>query len=199
MEVARDATTARRSRTPLLRLAGRGDAEPRPGDARVPDRWLAAVLFTDIVDSTGQAVRLGDGRWLELAAAHEGLVRDEVRRCRGRVVSAAGDGAVALFPSPAAGIRCAAAIVSGTRALGLEVRAGLHAGECERRGGRVGGIVFHIGARVAALADAGEVLVSHTVKDLVAGSGLAFTPRGVRRLRGVPGRWPVYAAAEAGC
>ena len=160
---------------------------------REPDRVLATVLFTDIVGSTEHAVRLGDRRWRDLQERHHALVRRELARHRGKEIDTAGDGFLATFDGPARAIRCAKAISAGVRELGLEVRAGLHTGECELRGERVSGIAVHTGARVAAKAGSGEVLVSSTVKDLVAGSGLQFEDRGVHALKGVPGEWRLYA------
>jgi class 3 adenylate cyclase len=162
-----------------------------------PDRVLATVVFTDIVGSTEEAARLGDRRWLDLLAAHHALVRRELARFRGREIDTAGDGFLAAFDGPARAVRCAGAIRDAVRALGLEVRAGVHTGECEIGREGLGGIAVHIGARVAALAGPGEVLVSSTVKDLVAGSGLGFVDRGAHALRGVPGEWRLYAVAPA--
>ena len=159
------------------------------------DRVLATVLFTDIVGSTERAVDLGDRGWQELLRRHHGLVRDELRRYRGVEQDTAGDGFFATFDGPARAVRCAQRICEVVRDVGLDVRAGVHTGECERTGEKLGGIAVHIGARVVAQAQPGEVLVSSTVKDLVAGSGLRFTERGVHRLRGVPGEWKLYAAA----
>jgi class 3 adenylate cyclase len=159
-----------------------------------PDRVLATVLFTDVVGSTERASQLGDRRWKELLEQHHATVRRELERFRGREIDTAGDGFLATFDGPARGIRCAEAITHAVRPLGLQVRAGLHTGECELMGGSISGIAVHIGARVAARANPGEVLVSSTVKDLVAGSGLEFADRGLHRLKGVPGRWRLYAA-----
>jgi pimeloyl-ACP methyl ester carboxylesterase len=159
-----------------------------------PDRVLASVLFTDIVGSTEQAASLGDRTWRGLLDAHDTLVRRQLERFRGREVHTTGDGFLATFDGPARGIRCAQTIVDGVRSLGLEVRAGLHAGECELRGQDVGGLAVHIAARVGALAGPGEVLVSSTVKDLVAGSGIEFLDRGEHALRGVPGTWRLFTA-----
>jgi class 3 adenylate cyclase len=160
---------------------------------REPERQLATVLFTDIVGSTDRAAELGDSAWRELLGHHDALVRDELRRHRGREVKTTGDGFLATFDGPARAVRCARAIVDGVRDLGLEVRAGLHTGECELLGDDVGGIAVHIGARVCALAAAGEVLVSSTVRELVVGSELSFADRGGHALRGVPGEWRLYA------
>lgn len=161
-----------------------------------PERMLATVLFTDIVDSTVKAIELGDGRWRDMLERHNALVRRELLRFRGREVDSAGDGFLATFDGPARAIRCASAIVEGVRELGLTVRAGLHTGECEIADGKVAGIAVHTGARVAAQATDGEVLVSSTVKDLVAGSGIAFTERGVQELKGIPGEWRLFAVAR---
>jgi pimeloyl-ACP methyl ester carboxylesterase len=157
------------------------------------DRRLATVLFTDIVGSTQKAAELGDRRWRELVAAHHARIRSELARFRGQELDTAGDGFFASFDGPARAIRCACAITESVRELGVEVRAGLHTGECELMDGKVGGIAVHIGARVAAEAEPGEVLVSSTVKDLVAGSGIAFRERGVAELKGVPGEWKLFA------
>ena len=159
------------------------------------DRVLATVLFTDIVDSTKKAAELGDHAWRQLLDAHDTIVRSQLNRFRGREVKTVGDGFLATFDGPARAIRCAVAIRDALRALGLEVRAGVHTGECELRGEDVGGIAVHIGARVSALADSGEVLVSSTVRDLVVGSGLTFEERGARELKGVPGTWNLFAVA----
>jgi pimeloyl-ACP methyl ester carboxylesterase len=161
--------------------------------AREPDRALATVLFTDIVGSTARAAEMGDQRWRDLLAHHHALVRRELGRFRGREVKTVGDGFLATFDGPARAIRCACAIREGVRPLGIEIRAGLHTGECELMGDDVGGIAVHIGARVAASAAPSEVLVSSTVKDLVAGSGLRFADRGTHDLRGVPGEWRLFA------
>jgi pimeloyl-ACP methyl ester carboxylesterase len=161
-----------------------------------PDRVLATVLFTDIVGSTQKAVELGDRRWRELLSAHDTTVRRQLERFRGREVDTAGDGFFATFDGPARGVRCATSIRDAARALGIDIRAGLHTGECELDGSNVRGIAVHTGARVSGLAEPGEVLVTGTVKDLVAGSGLAFVPRGERELKGVPGTWPIYAVSD---
>jgi class 3 adenylate cyclase len=161
-----------------------------------PERVLATVLYTDIVDSTVQASRLGDRRWRDLLDRHDRVVRDALAAGSGREVKTTGDGFVVTFDGPARAIRCADAIRRGVRALGLEVRAGLHAGEVEWRGNDVGGIAMHIGARVAALAQGGEILVSRTVRDLVAGSGIRFVDRGSHALKGVEDAWQLYAVAD---
>jgi class 3 adenylate cyclase len=161
-----------------------------------PDRILATVLFTDIVGSTEKAAALGDRAWLELRDDHDALVRRELARFRGNEIDTAGDGFLASFDGPARAVRCGSAIVRGIRNLGLEVRAGVHTGECELAGGKLGGIAVHIGARVAGLAGPGEVLVSSTVKDLVAGSGIVFRDRGAKRLKGVEEEWRLFAVRE---
>ena len=159
------------------------------------DRVLATVMFTDIVGSTEHAVAAGDRQWRDLLAQHHAAVRRELARFRGREIDTAGDGFLATFDGPARAVRCAARIVDAVRPLGLELRAGLHTGECQMLGEKVSGIAVHVGARVAAHARAGEVLVSSTVKDLVAGSGLRFEARGIQTLKGVPGDWPLFAFA----
>ena len=157
------------------------------------ERVLTTVLFTDIVGSTAKAVELGDRAWRELLELHRSQVRRELARFRGTELDTAGDGFFARFDGPARAIRCACAITEAVRESGLEVRAGLHTGECELIDGRVGGVAVHIGSRVAHEAQAGEVLVSSTVKDLVAGSGIAFRDRGLKQLPGIPGEWQLYA------
>ncbi len=161
-----------------------------------PDRVLATVLVTDIVGSSERAAELGDRRWRDLLEAHHALVRRELARWRGQEVDTAGDGFLATFDGPARAIRCACAIRDGLHALGLEIRAGLHTGECEIIGGKVGGIAVHTGARVAAEASPGEVLVSGTVRDLIAGSGIELEDRGVHVLKGIPGTWPLLAVVR---
>jgi len=158
-----------------------------------PDRVLATVLFSDIVGSSEKAASLGDRAWRELLERHHELVRRELVRFRGQEVDTAGDGFLAAFDGPARAIRCGCAIAESMPELGLDVRVGLHTGECELVDGKVAGIAVHTGARVAALALPGEVLVSSTVKDLVAGSGLVFEDRGAHTLKGIPGRWQLYA------
>jgi class 3 adenylate cyclase len=160
-----------------------------------PDRVVATVLFTDIVRSTERARELGDRAWRDLLDEHHALVRHELERYRGREVDTAGDGFFATFDGPARAIRSGKAIVESVRGLGLEVRAGLHTGEVELSGDAVRGIAVHTGARVARFAEPGEVLVSQTVKDLVAGSGIEFEERGTRELKGIPGEWRLYAAS----
>jgi class 3 adenylate cyclase len=158
------------------------------------DRVLATVLFTDIVGSTEKAAALGDQRWRDLLDNHHATIRRNLARFRGHEIKTTGDGFLATFDGPARGVRCACAIAEEIRPLGIEVRAGLHTGECEMIGDDVGGIAVHIGARVAALAGAGEVLVSSTVRDLVAGSGLRFGDRGSQSLKGIPGEWRIFTA-----
>jgi class 3 adenylate cyclase/pimeloyl-ACP methyl ester carboxylesterase len=167
--------------------------EERAWEEAEPDRQLSTVMFTDIVDSTERAARLGDARWRELLREHHTIVRRQLVRFRGREVDTSGDGFFATFDGPARAIRCACAVRQALADVGMTVRAGLHTGECELSEGKVGGIAVHIGARVAAHARPGQVLVSRTVKDLVAGSGIAFDERGPHELRGIPGEWPLYA------
>jgi pimeloyl-ACP methyl ester carboxylesterase len=195
----------------LVELPGRDHAffvDPDPAVAEVrrflrslsPDEWrepeseriLATVVFTDIVGSTLRAAELGDRRWRELLSEHNAILRSQLARYRGREIDTAGDGFFATFDGPARAIRCARAIVAALRAIGLDVRVGVHTGECEVVDGKVGGIAVHIGARVASEAAAGEVLVSSTVKDLVAGSGLEFADRGFQELKGI-GEWRLFA------
>jgi len=159
------------------------------------DRVLATVLFVDIVGSTQLAAELGDQRWTSLLEAFFTSVRRELAHHRGREVHTTGDGLLAIYDGPGRAVRCAFAIRDAVRGLGLEVRAGLHTGEVELRREDIQGIAVHIGARVAALADAGEVLVSSTVRDLVAGSGLVFEDRGAHRLKGVPDEWRLFMVA----
>ncbi|HEX3289290.1 MAG TPA: adenylate/guanylate cyclase domain-containing protein [Mycobacterium sp.] len=157
------------------------------------DRVLATVLFTDIVDSTRRAAEMGDRDWHALLDAHDAIVRSQLARFRGREVNTSGDSFLAMFDGPQRAIRCAMAIRDAVQALGIEVRAGLHTGECEVRGDDIGGIGVHIGARVSALAGPSEVLVSSTLRDLVIGSGLEFEDRGSYQLKGVPGEWRLFA------
>jgi class 3 adenylate cyclase/pimeloyl-ACP methyl ester carboxylesterase len=158
-----------------------------------PDRVLKTVLFTDIVDSTARAAAEGDKRWHELLDAHDAAIRRELGRFRGEEVNTTGDGFLAAFDGPGRAISCAEAIATRSHELGLEIRVGLHTGECEIRGNDLAGIAVHIGARVASLAGPGEVLVTSTVRDLVNGSGIEFTDRGRHALKGVPGEWNVLA------
>ena len=168
------------------------------GSVRAPevDRVLATVLFTDIVGSTATAARLGDRKWRELLDDHDAIVLQEIDRWRGTVIKNRGDGFLATFDGPARGIRAAAAAAARIRALGIEIRAGLHTGECELRSGDITGIAVDIGARVNDLAAPSEILVSSTVKDLVVGSGIAFVDRGAHSLKGVPDEWRLYAVGE---
>jgi class 3 adenylate cyclase len=160
------------------------------------DRVLATVLFTDIVDSTRRAADMGDRDWHALLDAHDAIVRVRLNRFRGREVNTSGDGFLAMFDGPQRAIRCAMAIRDAVQALGIEVRAGLHTGECEVRGDDIGGIAAHIGARVSALAGPNDVLVSSTLRDLVIGSGLEFEDRGAHELKGVPGQWRLSAVTS---
>ena len=162
-----------------------------------PERVLATVLFTDIVGSTERARELGDRKWRDLLERHHELVRRDLERYRGKEIDTAGDGFLATFDGPARAIRSGKAIVESVRDLGLEVRAGLHTGEVELAGHAVRGIAVHTGARVASAAGAGEVLVSQTVKDLVAGSGIEFEDRGAHDLKGIPGEWRLYAVRRS--
>jgi class 3 adenylate cyclase len=159
----------------------------------IPDTVLATVLFTDLVGSTERAAHVGDRSWRELLERHNAVIRRELERFRGIEIDTAGDGFFASFDGPARAIGCARAIVEHIHSIGLELRAGIHTGECERIDGKLGGIAVPIGARIMSLADAGEVLVSSTVKDLVAGSELEFDDRGAHELKGVPGEWRLYA------
>ena len=161
-----------------------------------PDRILATVMLTDIVDSTQRASELGDRRWRALLDQHDDLVRRELVRTRGQEVKALGDGFLALFDGPARAVRCASAITEGVRSLGLQVRCGLHTGEIELKGQDIAGIGVHIAARIASQAQAGQVLVSSTVRDLVAGSGLRFIDEGTRTLRGIPDKLQVFSVAH---
>jgi class 3 adenylate cyclase len=160
------------------------------------DRVLATVLFTDIVDSTRLAAAAGDRRWRDLLDAHDEIAMREVERFRGRRVKTLGDGMLAMFDGPARGVQCAESVREAVGDMGIDIRAGVHVGECELRGDDIGGLAVHIGARIAALADPGEILVSRTVRDLVAGSELRFADRGEHELKGVPERWPLYAVVR---
>jgi pimeloyl-ACP methyl ester carboxylesterase len=164
--------------------------------AREPDRVLATVLFTDIVGSTARAAEIGDGRWRELLDRHDAVVRSELDRFQGKEVKHTGDGFLATFDGPARAIRCARSTRDHLHEIGIEIRAGLHTGECEFSGGDLAGLAVHIGARVMAEADAGEILVSSTVKDLVVGSTIDFEPRGDHTLKGAPGEWALFAAQD---
>jgi class 3 adenylate cyclase/pimeloyl-ACP methyl ester carboxylesterase len=172
------------------------DAWKIAGSEQEPDRILSTVLFTDIADATATAVELGDSNWRELLERHHALIRRELARARGREIDTAGDGFFAAFDGPARAVRCACAITEAVAELGLDVRAGLHTGECELVDGKIAGIAVHTGARVASHAQPGEVLVSSTVKDLVAGSGIRFEERGVHELKGIPGEWHLFAVAH---
>jgi class 3 adenylate cyclase len=162
------------------------------------DRILTTVMFTDIVGSTELAADMGDRRWAELLEGYQQIVRRELARFRGREIDTAGDGFLATFDGPARAIQCGSAIRDAVKGLGIEIRAGLHTGECEVVGEKIRGVAVHIGARVAALAGPGEILVSRTVRDLVAGSGLAFDDRGSHVLKGVPGDWQLFAVQKGG-
>jgi class 3 adenylate cyclase len=162
-----------------------------------PDTLLATVLFTDIVGSTAKAAELGDRSWRDLIERHHAVVRAQLDHHRGREFDTAGDGFFAAFDGPIRAIQCAVAVRAAVRELGLEIRAGLHTGECELIGEKPGGIAVNLGARVAARAEPGEVLVSQTVKDLVAGSGITFEDRGAAQLKGIPGTWRLYAVEQS--
>jgi class 3 adenylate cyclase len=164
--------------------------------AEEPDRVLATLLFTDLVESSARAAALGDAEWSRLLERHHAAVRRELARHRGREVNTAGDAFFSTFDGPARAIRCAAAIRDALRALDLDVRAGVHTGECELVDDEPAGVAVHAAARICAAATAGEILVSNTVKDLVAGSGLLFEDRGVHRLRGIPDAWPLHAVRD---
>ena len=167
-----------------------------PGAQAVPDRVLATILFTDLLGSSERAVALGDKAWRDLLGRHRDAVRAQLRRFRGEEMDTAGDGFFAAFDGPARAIGCAQAIMADSADLGLQVRAGLHTGECERDEGKLAGIAVHIGARVAAEAGSGEILVSSTVKDLVAGSDIEFADRGKHPLKGIPGTWQLFAVRD---
>ena len=160
------------------------------------DRILTTLLFTDIVSSTERAASMGDQAWRALLDAHDRTVRDHLRRFRGKEINTTGDGFLASFDGPARAIRCALALSESTRPLGIDLHLGLHTGECEVRGDDLGGLAVHIAARISALAAPGEVLVSSTVKDLVAGSRIDFVGRGGHELKGVPGIWKLYRAVS---
>jgi len=167
-----------------------------PRSQRSAKRFLATILFTDIVGSTDLAARLGDRAWQRLLAAHNGAVRRELKRFGGREVDTAGDGFFATFDQPAQAVQAAGAIVGALAKLGVSIRAGLHVGEAETAGEKVGGIAVHIASRVMSAAEPGEILVSGTVRDLVAGSGLEFSDRGLHQLKGVPGEFHLWALAR---
>lgn len=197
-----------------VRATARGEALLSPGvtrrlisafterqDERLPpgseaDRVLATIMFSDIASSTERAAEVGDRRWRELLDRHDELARGELARHGGREIKMTGDGFLALFDAPARAIRCASVLRDGMRDLGVEVRMGLHAGEVELRGPDVGGIAVHIASRVAGVADPGDVMVSSTVRDLVAGSGIDFVDRGAQSLKGVPERWHLFTVAR---
>jgi class 3 adenylate cyclase len=160
-----------------------------------PDRVLSTVLFTDIVDSTRLATELGDRAWRGVLERHDETIRSEIARFRGREIKQTGDGFLATFDGPARAVRCALVLVERVREHGIEIRCGVHTGECERRGTDVAGIAVHIGARIGATARPGEVLVSSTVKELVAGSGIAFEDRGTHSLKGIADSWKLYGPA----
>jgi len=164
-------------------------------EAREPDRVLATIMFVDIANSTEHATRLGDREWRDLLERYYAMVRRQLTRFRGREIDTAGDGLFATFDGPARAIRCGRAIADAVRVLGIAVRVGIHSGECEVIGAKVGGIAVHAGARIAGQAGPGEVLVSSTVRDLVAGSGIRFEDRGRHSLKGVPGDWSLFAVA----
>jgi class 3 adenylate cyclase len=163
-----------------------------------PERELATVLFTDIVGSTSRASEIGDSRWLELRAAHDGVVRRNLAAYRGCEVERTGDGFLATFDGPARAVHCAMRIRDDLRPLDLVIRAGLHTGEIERRPGEIGGIAVHLASRVLGLAQPGEVLVSGTVADLVIGSGIGFEERGTETLKGIPGTWRLFSVTQPG-
>jgi class 3 adenylate cyclase len=162
-----------------------------------PDRILTTVLFTDIVNSTRRAADLGDQRWRDVLDHHDEVMRHQLDRFRGTEIKTTGDGFLAAFDGPARAVHCAVAASEAVRPIGLELRAGVHTGECVQRGTDLGGIGVHIGARVAALAEPNQVLVSRTVTDLVAGSGLEFADCGEHELKGVPGVWHLFAVEVA--
>jgi DNA-binding NarL/FixJ family response regulator len=180
----------------LSAFVDRGGEPPLPPGSE-SGRVLATVMFSDIVSSTERAAEIGDRRWRDVLDRHDALIRRELARHGGREVKTTGDGFLALFDGPARAIRCAVAIRDELRTEGVDVRIGLHSGEVELRGDDLGGIAVHIGARVAGYAEAGDVIVSSTVKDLVAGSGIGFVDRGEHALKGVPDRWRLYAVTEA--
>jgi class 3 adenylate cyclase len=179
-------------RGPILALLDEGAGAAAPPSAPSAARILATLLFTDIVASTERLTELGDAAWAELLQRHHAVVRGALSRFGGEEIDNAGDGFLASFPTPAPAIRCALAAIGELATIGLAIRCGLHTGECERIGGKLGGIAVHIGARIAGRAGAGEVLVSGTVHDLVAGSGIGFAALGTSELKGLPGSWPIF-------
>jgi class 3 adenylate cyclase len=162
-----------------------------------PDRVLATVLFTDVVESTRRAVEAGDRAWAELLRRHHAIVRGELERFRGQEVDTAGDGFLATFDGPARAVRCAVSAADAVGSLGLQIRAGVHTGEVEVVGDDIRGIAVHTGARIASIAGPGEVLVSRTLVDLTAGSGLVFEPAGAHELKGIPGSWELFRVASS--
>ena len=181
----------------LLREFLSGAWEAGAWEPAEPDRVLATLLFTDIVGSTERAAELGDARWRDLVQRHHALVRQQLVRFRGREIDTAGDGFFASFDGPARAVRCASAIAAAVPELGLDLRAGLHTGECEIIDGKPGGFAVVVGSRIASVASSGEVFASSTVKDLVAGSEIAFEDRGEYELKGVPGTWRLHAVTSA--
>jgi class 3 adenylate cyclase len=171
-------------------------ARLRTGSWGQPTRVLATVLFTDIVGSTTRAASLGDRRWRKLLETHDLSVRSHVAAHRGRVLKSLGDGYLATFDRPESAVRCGRALGADARALGLQVKAGIHTGECELIGDDIAGLAVHIGARVMAQASGGEILATSVVRDLVAGSGIRFAERGAHELRGIPGVWTLHAVAS---
>jgi DNA-binding NarL/FixJ family response regulator len=182
------------------RLIGAFAAEQPPAfpSGSSEDRILSTVMFSDIVSSTERAAQIGDRRWRDVLDRHDELVRKQIGEHGGREIKTTGDGFLALFDAPARAIRCAVSVRDELRAVGIDVRIGLHSGEVELRGSDVGGIAVNIGARVAALGSAGDIVVSSTVRDLVAGSGIEFTDRGQHSLKGVPDTWRLFAVADPG-
>ena len=162
-----------------------------------PDRKLLTVLFTDIVDSTARAADLGDQRWKEILSRHDAIFRKQLQRFRGHEIKSTGDGFLAVFDGPTRAIRCAIDASEQLETLGLEIRMGIHSGECEQRGDDIGGIAVHIASRIVGKARPGETLVSSTVTHLVVGSGIAFDARGEETLKGVPGSWQLFAVQNA--
>jgi class 3 adenylate cyclase len=192
-EVYAKTAIARRRNHRYELLAGKIAIRRRTADRSVElEQALATILFVDIVRSTEKAARLGDSRWTQVMVHYYAAVRRELKALRGKEVVTTGDGLLATFGTPAAGVRCATAIREAVRTLGLEIRVGLHAGEYKASGAEVFGLAFHIGARVAAKARAGEVLVSSAVKDLMSQSGIRFKDRGIHQLKGLPERWRLY-------